>query len=94
MEERDKLREIAEEVVNADPQEAMYCTFCSRLSDRISAETNKFISDNILRFLSDTYLELSKEYPEIQELVDESFVRMSKRMPGASIHVESGVLSH
>lgn len=78
MEEQANIRKMLKEMTDIDIQDAMDCTFRSRLLDNINICLNRYLTDNIRQILLDTYLELSKEYSELQDIVDQSFLKTSR----------------
>ena len=74
MEEEKNIRDMLLEMTGVDIQEAMDSTFKEYLYDNIRKEIDRFLTDNIERILKDTYIELSKEFDGLQDLVDKAML--------------------
>ena len=74
MEEEKNIRDMLLEMTGVDIQDAMDTTFKEYLYDNIRKEIDRFLTDNIGRILKDTYLELSKEFDGLQDLVDKAML--------------------
>lgn len=76
--EEQNIRQMLKEMTGTDIQDAMDCTFRSRLLDNINIKLNEYLTENIRNILLETYLELSKDYSELQDMVDQSFLKTSR----------------
>lgn len=73
--EENNIRDMVNEVESTDIQDATDSSFEVKLSDNVEDSLFRYISENINGILITTYLELSKEYPGLQEFVDRSFLK-------------------
>lgn len=86
MEEEKNIRDMLLEMTGIDIQDAMDSTFKEVLYEKIGKELNRFLADNIERILKDTYLEMSKDFDELQDLVDKAMINNSR--PSVMVTVE------
>jgi hypothetical protein len=86
MEEEKNIRDMLLEMTGVDIQDAMDSTFKEFLYDNIGRELNKFLADNIERILRDTYIEMSKDFDGLQDLVDRAMLNNCR--PDIMVNVE------
>lgn len=76
--EEPNIRQMLKEMTGTDIQDAMDCTFRGRLLDNINRSLNHYLAENIREILLQTYLDVSKDYSDLQDLVDQSFLKTSR----------------
>jgi predicted house-cleaning noncanonical NTP pyrophosphatase (MazG superfamily) len=86
MEGEKNIRDMLLEITGVDIQEAMDSAFKEVLYEKIGKEIDKFLADNIERILKDTYLEMSNDFDELQDLVDKAM--LSNCRPDITVTVE------
>lgn len=74
MEKKD-IDNLLEDITGCGIQETIDSVFCGLLTEKVEEGKRRYVADNIKNLAVETYLEMSKEYGQFQEQIDQSFIK-------------------